>query len=299
MHVLADWIRGKLRNGGEPHPLQVHLESQKVIIEIDASRARQVGYPIRQQSLGNERATELRVQELFAADRRKDEFLAFLSHELRSPLASIHYAVKVWGRQMDSASGAAEPRMQVLIERQLRRMTGLLDELLDVSRITSGHLRLLRERSDLRVILNNAIETLAPGIRERDQQLSIELPDAPMWLQGDPGRLEQVFVNLLANASRYTDAGGELAVWAHVSKGQGVVRVRDSGVGIAADALPDIFDLFRQGDEADPRSRAGLGVGLALVRKLVELHGGSVNAASAGLGKGSEFTVRLPMEECP
>ena len=184
-----------------------------------------------------------------------------------------------------------------LIERQLDRMTHLLDELLDVSRITSGHLRLLRERSDLRVILNNAIETLEPSIRERNQRLSTELPDAPVWLLADPGRLEQVFVNLLANASRYTDTDGELKVWVHMREGQAVVRFRDSGVGITAAALPHLFDLFRQGDEADPRSRAGLGVGLALVRNLVELHGGSVTAASAGAGRGSEFTVRLPTED--
>ncbi len=277
MNALADWIRVKLPSSGRPAPLQFPLHDPEVFIEID-------------------RPVNLRVEELAAADRRKDEFLAMLSHELRSPLASIHYAVAVLGRQADCVSGSAQQRMQTLIERQLSRMTRLLDELLDVSRITSGHLRLLRERCDLRVILNSAIETLEPSIHERNQRLSTELPQEPVWLHADPGRLEQVFVNLLANASRYTNANGELKVWVHVREGQGIVRVRDSGVGITADALPHIFDLFKQSNEADPRSRAGLGVGLALVRKLVELHGGRVTAASAGAGRGSEFTVRLPTE---
>jgi two-component system CheB/CheR fusion protein len=141
--------------------------------------------------------------------------------------------------------------------------------------------------------VNNAIETLESDLNERSHRLATELPDTPVWLHADPCRLEQVFVNLVANASRYTDAGGELTVGMHAGEGQAVVRVRDSGIGIAPHALAHIFDLFKQANGADPRSKAGLGVGLAVVRKLVELHGGSVTAASAGLGQGSEFTVRL------
>jgi signal transduction histidine kinase len=187
--------------------------------------------------------------------------------------------------------------MQALIERQLARMTGLVDELLDVSRITSGRLHLQRERIDLRAIVSNAIETLESDLNARKHRLATEVPDAPVWLQADPGRLEQVFVNLLGNASRYTDAGGELKVWVHARQGQAIVRVRDSGIGIAPEALPHIFDLFNQGSEGDPHSKAGLGVGLAVVRHLIELHGGSVTAASAGVRQGSEFTVRLPTED--
>ena len=144
--------------------------------------------------------------------------------------------------------------------------------------------------------MNNAIETLESDIKQRNHRLTTALPDAPVWLQADPGRLEQVFVNLLANASKYTDTGGELTVWMHVRDGQAVVRVRDSGIGIAPEVLPHLFDLFRQADEAAPRSQSGLGIGLALVRNLVESHGGSVTGASAGLGQGSEFTVCLPRE---
>ena len=218
-----------------------------------------------------------------------------LAHELRSPLASIHYAVRLLGEQRSEAF--AQQRMRAVIQRQLGRMTNLVDELMDVSRITNGRLQLQRERVDLRVILSRAIETLESDINERKHRLAVELPDSPLWLQADPGRLEQVFVNLLANASRYTDAGGELKVWVHVRERQAVVRVRDSGIGIAAEALPHIFDLFRQGHEAAPRSRVGLGVGLAVVRTLVESHGGKVTAASAGAGRGSEFIVRLPTED--
>lgn len=291
MNALADWIRLKLRNGGWPDPVQVHLENHKVIIEIDPVASTE------RHSSRDASAVDPRLEALASADSRKDEFLALLSHELRSPLASIQYAVTVLGRQANPVSESAQQRMRTLIERQLGRMTVLLDELRDVSRITSGQLRLLRERTDLRVILKNAIETVEPSIREQNQQLHTELPDVPVWLQADPGRLEQVFVNLLANASRYTDANGALKVWVHVRKGQGVVRFRDTGIGIAPAVLPRIFDLFKQGHETDPRSRSGLGVGLALVRNLVELHGGSVTAASAGVGLGSEFTVRLPTED--
>ena len=240
------------------------------------------------------RQARLRVQELATANRRKDEFLAMLGHELRSPLAAIQNAVRL----LSSQTGETPPRQrtQALIERQVRRMTQLVDDLLDVSRISHGRLHLQRERIDLRAVVSNAIETLEADINERHHRLTTALPDAPVWLQADPWRLEQVFVNLLANASRYTDAGGELAVRVDTRDGQAVVGIRDSGIGIAPDALPHIFDLFKQADEAAPHSKSGLGIGLALARNLVELHGGSVTAASAGIGQGSEFTVRLPRE---
>src|SRR3984893_10383876 len=222
------------------------------------------------------RQARSRVEELAAANRRKDEFLAVLSHQTQDT--------------------PARQKTQAMIQRQVRRMTRLVQDLLDVSRIAQGRLHLQRERIDLREVVSNAIETLESDINERHHRLTTALPDAPVWLQADPGRLEQVFVNLLANASRYTDAGGELAVRVHTRDGQAVVSIRDSGIGVAPDALAHIFDLFRQADAAAPRSKSGLGIGLALVRTLVELHGGSVTAASAGVGQGSEFTVRLPRE---
>jgi signal transduction histidine kinase len=238
------------------------------------------------------RQARLRTSELVNANRRKDEFLAMLSHELRSPLAAIQSAIQL----LSSLTGEspARQRTQALIGRQVRRMTQLVDDLIDLSRITHGRLHLQREWIDLREVVGNAIETLESDIHERHHRLSTALPDAPVWLQADPGRLEQVFVNLLANASRYTEAGGELAVWVHTRDGQAIVGIRDSGIGIAPDALPHIFDLFKQADEATSCTKSGLGIGLALVRKLVELHAGSVTAASDGIGQGSEFTVRLP-----
>jgi signal transduction histidine kinase len=198
---------------------------------------------------------QLQVQELASANRRKDEFLAMLSHELRSPLSSIRYAVSLLRRPIGDA--AAQQRMQALVERQLGRVTQLVDELLDVSRITNGRVHLQRERVDLRVIVNNAIETLESDLRERNHRLAVAVPEAPVWLQGDPRRLEQVFVNLVANASRYTDAGGELTVDMHAGDGQAVVRIRDSGIGIAPAALAHIFDLFKQANES--ARQVGLG----------------------------------------
>jgi signal transduction histidine kinase len=228
-------------------------------------------------------------------DRPEDEFLAMLGHELRNPLAAINNALALL--QSEQAQTAAQRRAQALIDRQVGRMRRLVDDLLDVSRIRHKHLRLRRERMDLRAAVSNAVETLGSEAHDHRQELSIALPEEPVWLHADPERLEQIFVNLLANASRYTDSGGKIAVSMHLQDGHAVVRLRDTGIGIAPEDLPHIFDLYRQADEASPRSRAGLGIGLALVRQLVQLHGGKVSVASAGLGHGSEFTVRLPRED--
>ncbi|MDB6008638.1 MAG: two-component hybrid sensor and regulator [Gammaproteobacteria bacterium] len=236
----------------------------------------------------------LRVEELTVANRRKDEFLAILGHELRNPLAAIHNGIRLLSHRSEGTP--APQTIEAMIERQVRRMTRLVDDLLDVSRITHGCLHLKRERIDLRDVLNKAIQTLESDIEQRNHRLATAFPDGPVWLYADPGRLEQVFVNLLANASKYTDMGGELTVTVHMRDGEAVVRVRDTGIGIAPEVLPRLFGFFRQADEAAPRSQSGLGIGLALVRNLVELHGGSVTGASAGLGQGSEFTVCLPME---
>jgi signal transduction histidine kinase len=242
------------------------------------------------------RQARRRVEELANAKRRQDEFLAVLGHELRSPLASIVNGIHLLIHHKQDA--LASQKMQAMIERQVGRMTQLADDLLDVSRLTHGRLRLQRERIDLREVVSNAIQTLESDIRQRNHRMTLSLPDAPVWLLADPGRLEQVFVNLLANASKYTDTGGELTVVACVQEDQAVVRVRDSGMGIAAEVLPHLFDLFWQADAAASRSQSGLGIGLALVRNLVESHGGIVTAESAGPGQGSEFTVYLPLGTC-
>ena len=237
------------------------------------------------------RQTKSRADELITANHRKNETLAIVSHELRSPLAAIKNALSLLANR--AADAMVRDRAHAMIERQVRRMTRLVDDLLDESRIAHGRLVLRLERIDLRVVVSNAMETLEPEIAHKKQRLVTSLPDTPVWSQADPCRLEQVFVNLIANASRYTDAGGDLTVWMHTRAGQAVIRVRDTGVGIAPEFLPHVFDLFEQGNTADPRCAQGLGIGLAVVRDLVELHGGSVTAASAGLGHGSEFAVLL------
>jgi signal transduction histidine kinase len=235
-----------------------------------------------------------RVEELTSADRRKDELLAILAHELRNPLASIHYGLLLLRHETQDRPAAL--KMSATIERQVRQMTQLVDDLLDLSPSAHGRLRLHRERIDLRDIVSNAIETLQSDIKQRDHRLTAAFPHTPVWLQADPARLEQVFVNLLANASKYTDPGGELTVEVQVRDDLAVVRVRDSGIGIAPEILPYVFDPFRQADNIARGSQFGLGIGLALVRSLVESHGGLVTGASAGLGQGSEFTVCLPRE---
>lgn len=222
------------------------------------------------------------------------EFPAILAHELRNPLASIHHAVRLLGNQ--TIEIATRQKIQALLERQVSHMTRLVNDLVDASRISTGRLHLKRERIDLRTVLAHAAGTLESQIEERSHRLVMALPDEPVWSWADPCRLEQVFVNLLANACKYTDAGGEINVRAQLRDRQAIISVRDNGIGIAPRALPHIFDLFRQADAVDMRSRSGLGIGLAVVRHLVELHGGRVTAASAGARHGSEFTVRLPIE---
>ena len=236
---------------------------------------------------------QAQVRDLVAANRRKDEFLALLAHELRSPLSAIGYAAGLLSSRL-SDSGAL-PSLPALIERQVLRMTHLVDEVLDVSRVTHGLLTLQSERVDLCMIVTNAVATLQSDIKGRKQRLTADMPEVPVWVMGDERRLEQVFVNLVANASRYTDKGGRLTVLMYVDAGDAVIRIRDSGIGISPESLPGIFELFRQADSTDPRSKAGLGVGLALVRQLVDLHGGKVTAASEGVGRGSVFTISLPV----
>jgi signal transduction histidine kinase len=227
----------------------------------------------------------------------REEFLSVVSHELRSPLAAVRNAAALLCSPMTETP--TRQWAQVLLERQLRRMTRLVDDLLDLSRRTHGRLAVQRKRMDLRVAVNNAIETLEPEIRQRQHRLTVDLPDAAVWLQGDAGRLEQVFVNLLANACKFTDTGGALSVRMHVSGAQARVQIRDSGIGIESDALPHVFEPFMQADEASRRPGAGLGIGLALVREFIELHGGNVTVSSAGPGHGSEFTVHLRIEAVP
>jgi PAS domain S-box-containing protein len=237
-------------------------------------------------------AQRKRADNLAEANRSKEEFLALLTHELRNPLAPILTALNIL-RQMTTEDPILQQAGNI-IERQVGQMVRLVDDLLDVSRMTKGKLRLRKERVELRVVANHAAESARPLLDARRHDFSVSLPTEPIWVEGDPARLEQIITNLLNNAAKYTDPGG--CIWMTVGReeGEGVVRVRDNGLGITPAMLPRIFDLFTQVDSSLGRSQGGLGIGLALVRTLVDMHEGRVQAFSAGLGQGSEFTVRLP-----
>jgi PAS domain S-box-containing protein len=226
------------------------------------------------------------------ADRKKDEFLATLAHELRNPLAPIRNAV-----QLLTARGPANPELQWaggVIDRQVRLMARLLDDLLDVSRISHNKPELRTERVDLVTVIEAAVETSRPVIEAGRHELTVTLPSAPIPLDADPVRLAQVFSNLLNNAARYTEDGGHIRVSAERQGDDVIVTVKDTGIGIASELLPHIFEIFSQARPA-PESQGGLGIGLSLVKGLVELHGGTVEASSSGPGRGSEFVVRLPI----
>ncbi len=241
-------------------------------------------------------AAELRAraEALAEADRRKDEFLAMLAHELRNPLGAIanaSYLIEQLG-----PSSSPMDRSVAIIRRQIQHLVRLVDDLLDVSRITRGKVELRRERLDLIEIVRNVVETVRPLAEAKSMSLQVELAPEALVLEGDATRLEQVFSNLLRNAVKFTPQGGHIDVTAgRGAIGEAVVRVRDDGIGIAAELLPRVFDLFTQGEQALDRAGAGLGIGLTLVRSLVELHGGRVEARSDGPGRGSELEVRLPL----
>jgi signal transduction histidine kinase/DNA-binding response OmpR family regulator len=244
-----------------------------------------------QVEIAERRQAEARLEE---QGRRKDEFLAMLSHELRNPLAPIRNAVEVIRRLVPH--DAKLMWATDITDRQVRQLTRLVDELLDVARISQGKIVLRPEAVDLGVLLAECMDAQRPAIAARRQLLNQALPASPLWVQGDAARLQQVVSNLLSNAVKYTPEGGELFVGTWVEAGQAVVNVRDNGIGIEPELLPRVFDLFEQGQRSLDRSQGGLGVGLTLVQRLVRLHGGRVEARSAGPGQGSDFRVYLPWQ---
>ncbi|HUY32095.1 MAG TPA: ATP-binding protein [Pirellulales bacterium] len=239
-----------------------------------------------------ERKTHEQAEALVDLHRRKDEFLAMLSHELRNPLAAISNAEQLL--RLQANDDPLQRKARAIIERQVGQLIRLVDDLLEVSRITTGRIHLLRERLALNGIAVNAVETVRPLMEQRRHSLEVSLSPEPIWLYADAARLEQVVVNLLTNAAKYTDEGGRVAISIQQEGDEAVLRVRDSGVGIAPELLPRIFDLFTQAERSLARSQGGLGIGLCLVQRLVEMHGGKVEAYSA-LGRGSELVVRLPV----
>lgn len=224
--------------------------------------------------------------------RRKDEFLAMLSHELRNPLAPIANAVKLL--HFHEGADLVQRRALAIIERQVVQLTRLIDDLLDVSRITAGRIQLRKERLVLNGVVNNAVETVRPLLDQRRHELTVALPPQQVHLFADAVRVEQVLVNLLTNAAKYTEEGGKIWLTVQQEGDACVLRVRDTGIGIAPEFLPHVFDLFTQAARSLDRSQGGLGIGLALVNGLVEMHQGRVEVQSTP-GKGSEFTVHFPM----
>ncbi len=236
---------------------------------------------------------QLRDTQLQEADRRKDEFLATLAHELRNPLAPVGYAVRLL--RLKGPSSPDVDRATELIDRQVKAMSRLIDDLMDVSRINQGKIQLRSSRVALASILQDAIDAARPMIDELRHELVLRLPAQPLMLEGDATRLVQVFMNLLHNASKYMDAGGAMEIAVEASVGEARITLTDRGIGIAPDRLEKVFGMFSQEEAALSRSRGGLGIGLALTRRLIELHGGAISAFSEGVGRGSAFVVRLPL----
>ena len=234
-------------------------------------------------------------QALLEADHRKDEFLATLAHELRNPIAPISNALQVW--PLVEKDREEVEKLRAIMERQVHQLTRLVDDLLDVSRITRGKIQLRRQPVDMNTIISGAIESVRPMIDSCRHQLDVDVDGEILVVDGDVARLTQVVGNLLQNAAKYTNPEGRIRISAGREDGQAIVRIKDSGVGIPQPMLKTIFEMFRQVDQSLDRTHGGLGLGLTLVQRLVELHGGSVEAESAGEEQGSEFTVRLPLLE--
>jgi PAS domain S-box-containing protein len=269
-----------LRRNGEQVPIEVTVSD----VVVHAARL----FTVIARDISERRRTEAELRE---ADRRKDEFLGMLAHELRNPLAAIMNAGEVLDR---SLSDARALKLTGVVRRQTRALARMVDDLLDVSRVTLGKIRLTREPLLLSQVVNRAAESIRDTVDKAQQHLDVEVETDPVWLDADATRLEQVLSNLLNNAMKFTPAGGRITLSAGREANDAVIRVRDTGVGMEAGVLPKVFDLFVQADTSLDRSQSGLGIGLALVRQVVTLHGGEVTAASAGLGHGSEFVVRLP-----
>ncbi|MFL5329371.1 MAG: ATP-binding protein [Gemmataceae bacterium] len=239
-----------------------------------------------------ERELELRISQLRDADRRKDEFLAMLAHELRNPLAPVRNGIQIFRSRCQD--DPVIDRLGEMMTRQISQLTRMIDDLLDVSRIAGGKVLLHKEDSDLRVMVASAVDTVRPVIENRHHELTLSFENEPIFLSVDPTRFIQILGNLINNAAKYTAPGGHIWLTVHREHDEAVISVRDNGIGIRPEMLPHVFELFAQDERALDRSEGGLGIGLTLVKNLVELHDGQVTASSDGRDRGSEFTIRLP-----
>jgi signal transduction histidine kinase len=233
--------------------------------------------------------------ELEQAKHRTDEFLSMLAHELRNPLAPIAYAVEA--ARLTGVSSGLEAQTWDILARQVQQITRLVDDLLDMTRISQGKLQLRKEPTDLKAVVAQAVQSCTPLLQSRGQELSLSLPDEPLEIEADPARLVQVACNLLTNAAKFSEPGRRVWVSAARDANEVVLRVRDEGHGLSPELLPHVFDMYWQFDKTSEQAQGGLGIGLALVRSLVELHGGTIDVTSPGLGQGSEFSVRLPRKD--
>ena len=283
------------------HTILIHRDGTERAIDDSASPIRNddgvtLGVVLVFRDVTEQREVERKLRE---ADLRKDEFLATLAHELRNPLAPIANSLELM--KCANGDGVLIAQARLTIERQISQLIRLVDDLMDVSRITRNKVHLQRKHLDLASTIAQAVEICRPLCQARRHTLRLRLPETSIVVHADPVRLTQVFGNVLNNACKYTDQGGEIVLTAELREGQAVVHIRDSGIGIAAAMLPKVFDLFTQAEGSLARSDGGLGIGLSLVKRLVEMHGGTVTAHSAGLGHGSEFTITLPavMDQLP
>jgi two-component system CheB/CheR fusion protein len=282
--------------GGESSEVNLPGDGTDRVAQIRVREISWEGEPALLVTLDDVTAHRKRELELCRSLRRRDHFLAILSHELRNPLSAIVNAAQILQRGKSNPKSLG--RAREVIEKQSLQMTRLLDDLLDISRISEGKIELRRRVIDLRQTAHEAVETVALQMAERLLALEVQLPDHPLYVDGDPARLLQVFTNLLGNAAKYTEVDGHVWLTVQAEQSEAVVRVRDTGIGISPDRLESIFEPFFQEDSTVSRSNGGMGIGLALVRSLVRFHGGTVQAESAGPGRGSTFIVRLPLAAC-
>lgn len=280
----------RVRSDGQP--LQVSV----TISPIRDDSGRIIGASKIARDISDRKRAEVQIlgllTQLQEADRRKDEFLATLAHELRGPLNPLCALQELLKR--GTGNGKLLQQVRDTMERQLGQMVRLVDDLLDVSRIAQGKMQLRRERIELSSIVNHAVEICRPQAEQARHEVSVRLPPTPVYLNADRARLTQVVSNLLSNACKYTDPGGRISLTAELDGAEAVIKVSDNGIGIPTDKLAGVFELFSQVQPATEKARGGLGIGLNVVKRLLEMHGGSVGVASAGPGRGCEFTVRLP-----